>query len=627
MLCSLLLLLSVSNLPAAAEPLQTLEALERQDLRRYLAELRAGRPGSAATVERLAGLSFAGLREIIDAYLALPEPIEMHTHRAFYALLERTSRAALSPWPMILLYSPDFAAFLTRPLGEHPQAQRLFQRLLASDSGRQAFDLIVRLTPEASLSHLASAKKEKRQELLEAWNRRLAQGRERRPIPQLGRYLEALAGLFSLDLPPEELEHHLRFLAAWPELRSSYREALRRCLSQERSGIVLAGLVVQQRVPLLVELNEALITRFAEQPKLVEQALRSFAFDDRHDHSANLRRLWSRLPAEQVKARYQCLFAMGVHAAGNDALAFQAIQEDTYDLLDVAFLVLKKGDRDHAEKAIRHVLTSGKRGHEEALRLARERELSGFEPQALAIARDAQRDQVLRQTALLYLGRADGKTRRQLLPFLTHPNGDIRLAAIRTFSGSQGLSAADQNDIGPALIRVALDDPSMGHRQEAIYVLGTWKAPLAADFFRKVLADNPPVPILEGHYNDGRYWQYRFRLMALLGQARLGEPPARRELLDMHDKGGPTERMDSLLAFLDLGEAPECAFADLTAAEPRLVATAAQVIASNGDAAARARLRDAFRGSPLWREFLDSGIDDYNILRIVGLSKDEEAER
>src|SRR5262249_43491905 len=131
MLSSLLILLSVVSPPAAAEPTQTLDALERQELRQYLAELRAGRPGSAVVVERLAGLSFAGLREVLDAYLALPGPIEMHPHRAFYSLLERTSREALSPWPMVSLYSPDFADFLTRPLADHPQAQRLFQRLLA----------------------------------------------------------------------------------------------------------------------------------------------------------------------------------------------------------------------------------------------------------------------------------------------------------------------------------------------------------------------------------------------------------------------------------------------------------------------------------------------------------------
>ena len=59
------------------------------------------------------------------------------------------------------------------------------------------------------------------------------------------------------------------------------------------------------------------------------------------------------------------------------------------------------------------------------------------------------------------------------------------------------------------------------------------------------------------------------------------------------------------------------AFSDLESIEPRLVATAAQLIRSHGDAAAKERLKKRFASMPLWQEFRGSGIDDYNILRIA----------
>jgi hypothetical protein len=246
--------------------------------------------------------------------------------------------------------------------------------------------------------------------------------------------------------------------------------------------------------------------------------------------------------------------------------------------------------------------------------------LAGFEEEAVKIALDDDRDQILRQTAMHYLQQAGGKFRRRLLPCLAHPKADLRLAAIRAFAGKQGLSDEDQGTIGPAVVRVALSDPSMGHRQEAVYVLGTWAKPQATEFFRKLLADNPPVPLSDGYYNDSHYWQYRLRLVGLLGMARLGDKDARAELRALHQKGGPAERMDVLLAFLDLGEVPTAAFEDLESTEPRLVATAAHLIATHGDAQALVRLKKFFAASPLWHAFRDSGIDDYNILRTVGLT-------
>jgi hypothetical protein len=56
---------------------------------------------------------------------------------------------------------------------------------------------------------------------------------------------------------------------------------------------------------------------------------------------------------------------------------------------------------------------------------------------------------------------------------------------------------------------------------------------------------------------------------------------------------------------------------DLDSVEPRLVATAAQLIATHGDAAAKERLKKRFASSPIWQQFRQSGIDDYHILRIA----------
>jgi hypothetical protein len=611
----LLLPLFLSELRAA----DSLEATELAELRRYLADLKAGQPCDAARVEKLVGVSFSGLREVMQSYIDLESPIEPHTHRAFHVLLERLSREAVSPWKLVTLYSPEFARFLTGPLADNRLPVQLFERLRDSGGGRQAFDLAVRLTPEASLRYLADGKKPGRPELLAAWNRRLAHSRERRPIPGLARHLETIGHAFDLTLPAEELEAHLRFLASWPALQGDYHEQLQRCLDHEKADIVLAGLAVQQRHPLLLEHNETIAGRFVDQPRVLEAALRNYAFDEKVDQSAVLRRLWAKVPPSQVRARYECLFAMSIHPKGNDGLALETVLESTFDLLDVALLVLKRGDPGKARKAIRHILKESKRGHEEALRLARDLHLKGFEDDAVRIAQDNDRDLVLRQTALLYLQLADGKTRRRLLSLLSHPKTDIRLTAIRMFAAREGLTAGDMNDIGPSLIKVALADPSMGHRQEAIYALGSWRVALAADFFRKVLADNPAVLLRETQFNDERYWQYRFRLMGLLGAAKLNDREARKELLELHRKGGPTERMDVLLAFLDLGEVPDVAFGDLSATEPKLVATAATLIATHGDQEGRERMRRFFRESPLWREFLDSGIDDHNILRIAGL--------
>lgn len=597
---------------------ETLESRELDELERYLGSLRAGQPGSAAEVERFADGSYAGLRMVIEGYTALEAPIESHTHRAFQTLLERMSRSAYAPWPMVTLYSPEFADFLTRPVGENPLGERLFQVLIESGLSRSGGDLAVRLTPEASLQYLADGHEAFRSSLLEAWNRRLARGNERRPIASQQELVAKIAAAISFDRPAAEVAAHLQFTASWPVLHEQYQAALGRCLASDRDAVVLAGLRVQRHHPALLAGNTAIIDRFRDHPEVVEAVLRGYAFDLEQDHSAVLRGIWGKLRPEEAKARYACLFSMGNHPQGNAEIALSAVRQRAFAFIDVAMPVLAAGDPEIARAAVAHVLRQSERGHEEALRLARELRLEGFEDDAVRIASDGERDQILRQTAMQYLELADGATRRRLLPLLAHSGLDLRLAAIGMFARRDGLTAEDMSEIGPALIQVAQNDPSMGHRQEAIFALGQWKVTLAEPFFRQVLQRNPPVPAVSGHDNDARYWQYRLRLVALLGLARLGRGEARQELIDLHEQGGPTERMDALLAFLELGEVPELALDDLASTEPKLVATAARLIRTHGDEPARSRLHRFIAGAPLWREFADSGLDDHNILEWAG---------
>jgi hypothetical protein len=612
----------------AAEPAaESIDAIESAQLQKYLAELRAGGAGRAASVELLADVSFDGLKQIIEAYVALDEPVEPHTHRAFQALLERTSRLALAPWPLVSLYSPELAQFLVAPPAENRLAEQLCDRLLTAGGERRAVDLAVRLTPQATLARMASRKPAAgaaRIALLEAWNRRLARAPERRPIASLDKLVATICHSFTPRSPAEQ-EASLQFQGSWPAQRKAYRAALRIYLRSDNPSFVLAALAVQQRIPAELESNEALLSRFADQAPIVQAALRNYAFDAAHDHSAILRRLWATLKSDDERARYNCLFAMGAHPRGNDAIALQAVIDSPYAFVDVAMPVLEQGDPQLARKAIEHVLNHSNRGFEEALRLAARMQLDGFEQQAVRMAADKNFDQILRQAAMQYLQLADGKWRRELMFMLTAANADLRLTAIQMFGRPSGLSQQDREEIGPALIRVAQDDASMGHRQEAVHVLGNWREAKAAEFFRTVLAAHPAASPAERHQGDRYYWDYRLRLVALLALAKLDDRSARDELIELHRQGGPVERMDVLLAFRELGEVPPGVWDDLNSIEPKLVATAEQLIITHGDAAAKKRLRSFFRRSPLWLEFADSGLDDHNILEAAGLGEHDAA--
>lgn len=598
---------------------QSLADSDRELLASYLASLQTGLGGSAKMVDELADASFPALVTVMRSYVTLDQANATdQTRLGYHKLLERLSRGAVAPWPLVEMYSPEFARFLTGPAAENKLGRALFGRLLESPLPRVPLELAVRLTPEASLRYLAEGNQPQRLELLAAWNRRLRWGQERRPIPQLDALLTRIAAAFSTDLAPAEMTALLSFIALWPSQRAAYLEALGQCLAATRPEVVETGLKVQRQVPARLDLNEALVAKHAGHAGISRAAIRNFAYDETQDHAAALRRLWGGLKAGQAKERYACLFAMGAHPKGNAKIALAAVKEAPHDFIDVAAAILAVGDPALALEATRHVLQHAEQGHEEALRLAAVLELTGIEEEAIRVLQTSE-DQIVKQRALLFLRGAKGQTRRRLLAYLAHPNDDIRLAAIQLYGSSQRLTRADMDVFAPALIRVAQTDESMGHRQEAVFALARWGEPLAASFFRQVLERNPPARLSAGRYSDDKYWQYRFRLMALLGLIRLGDKAALAELTAMHNDGGPPERMDALLAFTELGQAPAFAFADLGAAEPKLIATAAALISQHGDDKARKGLRQYFAERPLWREFIGSGVDDQNILLYAGL--------
>ncbi|MBI2190755.1 MAG: HEAT repeat domain-containing protein [Planctomycetes bacterium] len=627
---ALLVLLPMALCPgqgnlAEATARSPLEQAEGQFLNLYLEGLKAGNPSRAAALEKLDGAGFECLARTIEAYAALPPGTSEDTHRAFHDLLDRLSRAALNPFPVIEFYSPELASWMVRPMPENPLAARLWEQLLASGLPRVPYEMAVRLSPEASLAYLEKNLAAPGEvpspviELLAAWNRRLDTRPESRPIPGLAARIAAIAKSFRPDHGREALQEHLTFLGRWPSLRKDYEAALGECLRSPRTETVLAALEAQRSVPALLDANEALIRQHSESNEIVEKALRNFAFDPSTDHSTTLHRLWPGLAADRLRRQYFCLYAMGVHPAGNADIALEAVRTGEPSFFDVGLHVLRDAAEEQAREAVSFILLQGERGHEEALRFARERSLPGFEPRAAEIFQ-ASPDQIVKQAALYYLQVADGPTRRKLMGLLKHPNDDIRLAAIQMFARVDGLEKADRNDFGVALTRVFLEDSSPGHRQEALFILGLWKDPEARPVLGEALARYPkkadpgkPVP-------EDAYWDYRFRLVALLGLARLGDPSARTELEELHRLGSPQEKLDALLAFLDLGQAPPGVLQDLSSAELKLAAAAAELIDRYGTAEEKNHMRELFSRSPLWKLFAESGLRHHGLLRHAGLS-------
>ncbi len=585
-----------------------INALEQKALEAFITALETRQPASPDIINELADLDYPAFRKLVNEYVAVEDP-DRSTHLRYQSLLERTSRSALAPWKMVKLYSPEFAGFLTQSQNE--AASKLFRRLLNSELEHQPFRLAVRLTPSVALAALGRNEPRDAAALLSAWNSRLHSGRESRPIANLNDHLLAITKTWNLEDSPTLIEKRLLFFAGWPQLTEFYARALAQCLDHANRQLVMAGLRVQSRYPCLIDGNEKIIRRFGNDSEIPVSALHNFALDTKQDHSSVLRKTWTALTDR--KAQRACLFSMGIHPDGNADIALEAVRKWPYEVFDVAAAVLAKGDRKHARRAVEHMLKHSDRGHEEALRLAATMKLRGSEEFAISIA-ESEGDLILRQTAMHYLKQAEGKFRKCGLPWLGHSDSDLRLSAIQMMGDPHGLTKGDMNEIGPVLIKVAQSDPSMGHRQEAVFALGKWKAPLAKPFFKKLIDENAAGAL---QFRISHYWNYRLYLMGLLGMARMEEEgsSARKLLLDIHRRGGPTARMDVLLAFTELGEVPAIALESLAASEPKIVATAARLIRVHGSDDQQRRMMTFFKRSPLWELFRSSGIDDHNILK------------
>jgi len=611
-------------------PQHSMAAQELWLLDDYLRALSAGQRGIPSIVDQLVDTEYPALHRVMTAYAALAADAPDASERAFLALLERLSRGARLPWPLLCLYdtppadglADGFAAFLTGPPETNELERQLFARLMRSPLPRDPYDLSVRLTPAASLRALAEpeAGPEQRLQLLEAWNRWLHARSESRPFHARETLVARVAARFDPADAAPLVEAQLMFVGAWPELRASYEQDLRTCLQADDPALVATGLTVQRHYPALLLLNEEILNRFTDHAQVREQALENFAFDTGKDHSASLRRIWSTLDAAAPATRYHCLFAMGVHPQGNVAAAAAAVHQDPAAFIGVSLPILEHAGAKSpvVREVIAHVLGEARGGHEEALRLALALDLPDFQDDARRIL-STSKEQVVQLAALQYLRLAPGSVRREWLAWLRNKNDDLRLAAIQMYGSPRGLTAADRDAIGPELIRVALHDTSMGHRQEAMFSVSAWAAKDAASFFNQVLKENPPLTPRAGYdATEADYWRHRLRLMGLLGLARLGERSARAELDELHRHGGTVERMNVLLAWRELAEVPGYAFEDLAAAEPKLVATAAQLLRRHGTPEQVARLEAWFAGRPAWRLFEGSGIDDHLIPYYAG---------
>ena len=606
--------------PAAAE---TLDEMERVALERYLDHVTRGGGSQAAMVDRLQSISWPNLQLLLQRYAGLDETAAPATHRAFQAILERTTRAVLLPASVRELYAADLVRLTTAPADDE-LSRRVFARLVAHLRERRAADLIVRLTPCASLERLADDAESL--QLLQAWNRRLARGPETRTLPGLRDALTRIA-----EQPPAEsrgptYEAWLEFLGGWPEPRGAFEDRVQQGLAAGSEATIVSTLRVLEKKPALGGLVVATLQQHLAEPAVAEAALEVLAADEQGDHAATLRAVWPRLPGPPSRAQYLALLAMAVHPQGNDAIALAALKAEPFEFVDPALAVLRQGPEAIAAEAVTLLLDRGDRGHEEALRLATLRRLAGFEIEAVKLALDESQAVIARQTAIGYLAHSAGHFRRQLLPLLGIRNGDLRLAAIQCLGPVEGLSEDDRDVIGPLLIRVAQQDRSDGHRQEAIFALGAWRDPNARPFFEQVLAANPPVILAEQSFSESIYWRYRHRLVTLVGLVRLGDAAAREELESLHRRGGPTEKMDVLLAFLSLGECPSWAVEDLRATEPKLLATATRLIVAHGSAEQRRRLVEHCGPATAFQAFADSGIDDHNLLRWVREAEHADAD-
>ena len=609
-----------------AEPTR-LDRADSQVLELYLKSLSSGAPSDPEMINRFDGSSFHVLRRTMETYASLPGDTGQDIHRGFQQLLYRLSKRLLVPFAVLDLYSPEAARWLAGTAAQTSKRILLFAQLHGSQQGRLAAELAVRLTPEESLRFIGVSLRGPvgrgsfAVNLLEAWSRRLSDSGETRPIPELKHCLQQV-GRAPLQVEARQLEAQLTFLGHWGILAAQYHRALRNCLASDDSATVGAALRAQRRNPALLDLNEGLVQRYIGEEAVAREVLRNYGHDLSQDHSRTLRRIWATLPPEALRLRYECLYAMAVHPTGNADIALEAIKTGDFSFFGVGLSILRKAPEDGVREAISSILTKGDRGHEEALRLAAERDLRGYEGRAAEIVRTT-RDQVVAQTALSYLQRAPGATRRGFLDFLTHTNSDLRLAAIQLFRSPERLNDQERNEFGVALTRVFLDDRSAGHRQEALFSLALLRDGRARGLFEKVLQDHP-LEVREGRpVPEEDYWGYRFRLVALLGLALLSDGEARGELARIHRLGSPQERLDVLTVLMEMGEAPAFALHDLTSTELRLAAGAAELVAAHGSAEQKTEMRNLYSG-PLWRQLGEAGLKDYGLLEHAGVVAEHE---
>src|SRR2546421_699888 len=102
------------------------DTLDRRALGSYLAALQAGQPGRPSDVHRFSDLPFPCFVDVVRSDTATGASLDPAGRRAYQALLDRMSRSALAPWPMVQLYSEEFAVFLTRPLAGNAPSLALF---------------------------------------------------------------------------------------------------------------------------------------------------------------------------------------------------------------------------------------------------------------------------------------------------------------------------------------------------------------------------------------------------------------------------------------------------------------------------------------------------------------------
>ena len=609
-----------------AEPTR-LDRADSQVLELYLKSLSSGAPSDPEMINRLDGSSFHVLRRTMETYASLPGDTGQDIHRGFQQLLYRLSKRLLVPFAVLDLYSPEAARWLAGTATQTSKRILVFAQLHGSREGRIAAELAVRLAPEESLRFIGVSLRGPvgrgsfAISLLEAWNRRLSDSGETRPIPELKHCLQQV-GRAPLQVEARQLEAQLTFLGHWEILEARYHKALRDCFAAGDSATVAAALQAQRWNPALLDLNEGALKRSVGEEAVAREVLRNYGYDLSQDHSRTLRRIWATLPPEALRLRYECLYAMAVHPTGNADIALEAIKTGDFSFYDVGLGILGKAPEESVREAISFILTKGDRGYEEALRLAAERDLRGFEGRATEIVRTT-RDQIVAQTALSYLQRAPGAVRGGFLDFLTHTNSDLRLAGIQLFRCPERLSDQERNDFGVALTRAFLSDRSAGHRQEALFSLALLGDDRARGLFGKVTKDHP-LEIREGRpVPEEDYWGYRFRLVALLGLALLDDTKAREELESIHQSGSPQERLDVLTVFMEIGEAPAFAFQNLTSTELRLAAGAAELIAAHGSAEQKTKMRNLFSG-PLWRQLGEAGLKDYGLLEHAGVVPEHE---